>query len=227
MYSELVKKIKENVDFKSGIFQSDDSPNRIINVKWKHNVNFLVDVFNGRLWYYITRNSEQIFYTYTAKKCDNELFQSIQHLVNDIENGRFNSKKTHSEKIMEIINDRQLVSYMNKTKWCEFVHAMDEEMSIAPPFDLKNLSEDDHFELYERFYDRECYNNYDFKSIEWVKVKPKFHESIYRGMLIPDEKIYYDVTEEFIRLMKKYSIPFEYNETDEIYIIYGYKKAVS
>lgn len=29
--------------------------------------------------------------------------------------------------------------------------------------------------------------------------------------------------QEFIDLMEKYSIPLEYDEADEVYIIYGYK----
>lgn len=223
MYSELIKQIKENVDFKSGVFQSDDNPNRIINVKWKHNVNFTIDVSYGTLWYYITRNGEEVSSTYTARKCDDKFFKSIQHLVNDIENGRFNHKKTHSEKVMEVISERNLVGYMNNIKWKEFVHAMDKEMPCNVPFDLKNLFEDDHFELYDRLYDDECFNNYDFKSIEWVKVKPKFCDSIHRGMLIPDEEIPHDFTEEFLNLMKKYSIPYEYDKTEDVYIIYGYK----
>lgn len=223
MYSEVIKNIKEKVDFKSGIFQSDDNPNRIISVKWKHNVNFITDAFNGILWYYITRNGEQVSPTYTARKIDDKLFKSIQHLVNDIESGRFNSKKTHSERVSEIIIERRLTSYMNNTKWTEFVYAMDKEMPCNVPFDLKTLFEGDHFELYDRFYDDECFNNYDFKSIEWVKVKPKFYEFIHKGMLIPDKKILHDFTEEFINLMKKYHIPYEYNKTEDVYIIYGYK----
>lgn len=223
MYSEIIKKIKEKVDFKSGIFQTADNPNRIISVEWKHNVNFITDAFNGILWYYITRNGEQVSPTYTAQKCDDILFKSIQHFVNDIESGRFNSKKTHSERVSEIIIERRLTSYMNNTKWTEFVHAMDKEMPCNVPFDLKTLFEDDHFELYDRFYDDECFNNYDFKSIEWVKVKPKFCDNIHRGMLIPDEKISHDFTEEFVNLMKKYSIPYEYIEMEDVYIIYGYK----
>ncbi len=91
------------------------------------------------------------------------------------------------------------------------------------PFDLKTLFEDDHFELYDRFYDSECFNNYDFKSIKWVKVKPKFHESIHKGMLIPNEEIPHEVTEEFVDLIKKYFIQYEYDEINKLYIIYGYK----
>lgn len=224
MYSEIIKKIKENVDFKSGVFQSTDDENIIIDVKWKHNIHYIVDCFNGVLWDYVTRNGEKVsLISTTTKKPDEQWLKSTQKLVNQIENGDFNHKKTHSERVVEIISERRLTSYMNNTKWREFVHAMDEEMPCNVPFDLKNIFEDDHFELYDRFYDDECFNNYDFKSIEWVKVKPKFCDSIHRGMLIPDEKIPHDFINEFVSLMKKYSIPYEYIEAEDAYIIYGYK----
>lgn len=159
----------------------------------------------------------------STKKPDEEWLKHTQKLVNQIENGDFNHKKTRSDEIAEIISERRLTSYMNNTKWTEFVHAMDKEMPCNVPFYLKNIFEDDHSEFYDRFYDSECFNNYDFKSIEWVKVKPEFYESVYRGRLIPDEIIPHDFTNEFISLMKKYSIPYEYDETDNVYIIYGYK----
>lgn len=224
MYSELIKQIKEKIDFKSGVFQAVDGEKRLIDVAWKHNVHYIVDYFNGILWDYVTRNGEKVsLIGTTTKKPDEEWLKHTQKLVNQIENGDFNHKKTRSDKIAEIIQKRNLTSYMNNTKWREFVHAMDEEMSVAIPCDLKTIFEDVHDELFERCYDSESFNYYDFKSIEWVKVKPVFSEYKFRGMLIPDEEIPYDVTEEFVDLMKKYSIPYEYDEINKLYIIYGYK----
>lgn len=223
MCNEFVEKIKEKVDFKSGNLKKISSEQYEIYYKLNISLVLYFSKMNLNLWYYVTRNGEQISCIYTDRKIDDKFFKSLQHLVNEIENGSFNHKKTESEKIAEIIQNRRLTSYMNNTKWTEFIHAMDEEMPCNIPFDLKTLFEDDHFELYDRFYDDECFNNYDFKSIEWVKVKPKFCDNIHRGMLISDEEIPHDFTEEFINLMKKYSIPYEYDEINEVYIIYGYK----
>ncbi|MDE5570348.1 MAG: hypothetical protein K2J47_02325 [Ruminococcus sp.] len=223
MYSKLIKQIKEKIDFGSGILQATDDEKMLVDVKWKHNVHFIIKVFYGTLWYYVTRNGEQVAMTYTARKIDDIFFKSIQHLVNDIKDGKFNFKKTHSEKVADIIREKRLVGYMNNTKWKEFVHAMDEEMSVDVPYDLKTIFEECHDEFFDRFYDCESFNYYDFKSIEWVKVKPKFFESIHKGMLIPDEEIPHDYTKEFIDLMKKYSISYKYDEINEVYIIYGYK----
>lgn len=228
MYSEVIKKIKENVNFKSGVFQAVDGEKRLIDVAWKHNVHYIVDCFNGILCDYITRNGEKIsLICTTTKKPDEQWLKNTQKLVNQIENGDFNHKKTRSDEIAEIIQKRNLTSYMNNTKWREFVHAMSNEISAEVPYDFKTLFEYSHDDLFGTFYDCESFNYYDFKSIEWVKVKPVFSEYKFRGMLIPDEEIPYDVTDEFISLMKKYSIPCEYDEINEVYIIYGYKNTVS
>ncbi|MCM1133294.1 MAG: hypothetical protein NC340_07455 [Ruminococcus flavefaciens] len=223
MYSELVKEIREKIDFRSGIFQeiTPSGQTALLDVKYQHNIHLLLG-YNGRIWYGAYRNGEPVTYPYSICKPDEHFFNSLQHFVNEIDDGKFNRKKTDSELVSEIISERRLTSCMNNTKWREFVHAMDDGMPCNVPFDLKTLFEDDPFELYDRFYDSECFNNYDFKSIEWVKVQPKFCDSIHRDMLIPDEKIPHDFTAEFVNLMKKYSIPYEYDESG-VFIIYGYK----
>ncbi len=76
-------------------------------------------------------------------------------------------------------------------------------------------------DLFYTCYCSECFNGHDFKSLEWVKVKPKFCERKYRGRLIEDEEIWHDLEGEFIKGMKKYSIPYE--AEDGMYIVYGYR----
>lgn len=223
MNDEIIEKITEKIDFRSGTVQKITPEQFEICYKLNVHLVFYFHKSAKNVWHYVTRNGEQVSCTYINHKFDDAFFKSVQHLINEIENGDFNYKKTESEKIAEIIQKRRLVSYMNNTKWTEFVHAMSKEMSIAIPYDYKTLFDDYDNELFDIFYDRESFNNYNFKAIEWVKVKPKFYESIHKGMLIPDEKIFYDVSQEFISLMKKYSIPYEYDEVNEVYIIYGYK----
>lgn len=57
------------------------------------------------------------------------------------------------------------------------------------------------------WYDRESFNNYDFKSIVWVRVKLKVYITIHTERLIDDENELCDIEQEFMDLMKKYSIP--------------------
>lgn len=123
----------------------------------------------------------------------------------------------------QIIEKRQLTSYMNTTKWMEFLQVMSKEIFLRIPYAFRTLFDTGrrNDELFDDCYCRECFNGYDFKSLEWVKVKPKFCERRYRGRLIDDEEVWHDLEEEFIRGMKKYSIPYEGG--DGTYIVYGYR----
>lgn len=106
----------------------------------------------------------------------------------------------------------------------EFVFAMTQEMPMALPYDYKTLFEDSH-EIYYfgTAYDEDSFYFYDFKSIEWVKIKPSWTERINRGQLLDDKIMEYDYEKEFVALMKKYNIPYEYDEMEKVYVIYGYK----
>ena len=196
----------------------------VIDIGWKGNVHLQIFYRGSRYFYMVIRNEEQVSAGYYAGKPDESFFKSIQKLINEIENGDFDKKKTQREKIIEIVQRRKLTSYMNQTKWKEFLYAITEEMPIAPPYDYKTLFEDSHEKsCFGTAYDRESFNYYDFKSIEWVKIKPCFEEHVYQGRLMEDKIIHHNVEAEFLALMEKYNIPYEYDSIKEVYVIYGYK----
>lgn len=230
LVESVSKQVLDKIDFKRGIVQerSDEMREKgcALDVRWKMNVRLILYIhrWHRSYWYCVERNGEQVSPTHYGRKYDDQFFHLLQHLVNEVDNGDFNYKKTISEKIAEIVHERQLTSYMNDTKWKEFIHAMDEEMSLEVPYDYKTLLNERDNLSFCTGYDIESFNGYHFKSIEWVKVKPKFYERKHRGMLIEDEKIYHDVEQEFLDLMNKYSIPYEYDEANEAYTIYGYKR---
>ena len=89
----------------------------IYDVRWKKDVHFILSVnrWSGKYLYYVLRNGELLSCTNWAGKNAKKLLHSIQHLVNEIENGDFERKKTESEKIDEIIRNRKLTSCMNNT----------------------------------------------------------------------------------------------------------------
>lgn len=233
--TELEEKIRteilNRIDFKNGVLQeisnAERKAGRLLDVRWKRNVHFILHINrwnNNAFWYYAMRNGEMVSGSRYTRKLDDAFFHSVQHLVNEIDAGSFNSKKTVSDRIYEIIQERQLTSCMNDTKWKEFVHAMAEEMPIEIPYDYKTLFEETREKLqFDTHYDNESFNWYHFKSIEWVKVKPKFYEHRHRGLLVEDEKIHHDTEQEFLELMDKYSIPYEYDKTNGLYTIYGYR----
>lgn len=70
-----------------------------------------------------------------------------------------------------------------------------EEMPLKIPYAYRTLLDVDgrNDDLFYTCYCSECFNGHDFKSLEWVKVKPKFCERKYRGRLIEDEEIWHDL----------------------------------
>lgn len=58
------------------------------------------------------------------------------------------------EKVRKIVQQRNLCSYMNATKWKELRNAMMDEMPFPPPFIIKYL-------------DTECIEEADFQNDVW------------------------------------------------------------
>ncbi len=130
------------------------------------------------------------------------------------------------EKILRIVNERNLCSYMNNTKWNELITAVKNEMSFPPPFDIKYLTQEEvtqsEFENKdvdywgdwegENFPTQEYYIN-----IEWIKIRPRYLK--YRGKLIAPELV--DESKKIKEILERYNISFE--EKDGFYCIYGYR----
>ncbi len=133
---------------------------------------------------------------------------------------------TFKEKIRKIVQQRNLCSYMNDTKWRELQHAMVHEMPFPPPYEIKYLFENETKE--NQFYQdvpflgewENCEDGFDLDAafaIEWVKVRPQYLER--QGKLIKPKVIKAD--SQFVEILKKYSIPYEIE--NGTYCIYGYR----
>ena len=60
-------------------------------------------------------------------------------------------------------------------------------------------------------------------SIEWFKISCEIKEIKYRGRLIEDKVIIYDKRAEIYEILEKFNIPYEYDEIENAFFIYGYK----
>ena len=96
-----------------------------------------------------------------------------------------------------IVQQRQLCSCMNNTKWNELRNAMRFEMPFPPPFTMKTLFEE--------------------QQPKPIRIHPRYLER--RGRLIPPQV--QDASEQLESLLQKYAIPFEQYGSD--YLIYGYR----
>ena len=137
----------------------------------------------------------------------------------------FDNFKGHKEQVAGIIEQKGLFLVMNDTKWLELQKAID-TLPFPPPFILKMVTDMDNHSVEHLEDAPRCLGDWSsfweeglppFFGIEWVKVRPR--RGIYQGRLIADKII--DETAEFIKILEKYSIPYE-NENGTI-TIYGYR----
>ena len=129
------------------------------------------------------------------------------------------------KKIRKIVEQRQLCSYMNDTKWNELRHAMLEEMPFPPPYVIKWIykeCENEDF-LEDVSYLGDWNEALAFgdrvhgAAIEWMKIRPRYLK--YQGKLVPPKLI--DASAEFEAILNRLHIPYE--AEDGAYCIYGYK----
>ena len=128
------------------------------------------------------------------------------------------------EKVKKIVQQRNLCSYMNDTKWSELRHAMLYEMPFPPPYILKFLFEEE--AVGEKYFHQDVnylggwedgFLMHNAFAVEWIKIRPRYLK--FRGQLLEPEVI--QAESELIKILKKYSIPYEENEG--VYCIYGYR----
>ncbi len=75
---------------------------------------YRVFIINNRSgWYYILKNNEQISLTYHYSEINDIFFQKLQKIIDDIESGKYNNKKTPSEKIRMIVEEDSPVYEMS------------------------------------------------------------------------------------------------------------------
>ncbi|WP_416325919.1 DUF6678 family protein [[Eubacterium] hominis] len=216
-----------DIDFGSGIRQNDG----ILSVYWPDGVRLKLQ----KDWMYLLtiERDGYIFTRQRFKKLDHQLLIWVERFAKDISAGRYKTKKTEKEMILDIITKRNLVSFMNNTKWQELRVGMLNEMPFVPPYEYKTLFDDNNYILEEYvqhliknegpncFYslDEESFNFLNYKAMEWLKVRPRFFME--DGGLLVKKKVWYDCEKEFIEILKKYSIPYELE--NGVYTIYGYR----
>ncbi len=155
------------------------------------------------------------------------LIQRLQQVIRDIERGRFARTKTTAELVAQIVQERQLTSCMNNTKWDCFRNAMINEMPFCPPYEIKTLFDDDTSFItnfiasdiwYQGNYDAEEFVNLNYKVIEYLAVKPKYYEN--KGGLLAPKKIWHNAEETFAQILYNCHIPCK--KCGDACLIYGY-----
>jgi hypothetical protein len=138
----------------------------------------------------------------------------------EMSNASSNKSKKYKRIIMNEVENRQLTSVMNNTKWSELQREV-EKLPFPPPYILRGVLDDTEIEyLYDDvFYIGDWTDEVlkPFFSIEWLMIRPRYAK--HRGRYVKPEII--DETEMFLKILIENDIPYE--ESNGSYFIYGYK----
>jgi hypothetical protein len=230
-YESLHKKLNP----RSGKFQPIGSINengwvKVLDIKWKGGIHFIVErsCLYRWGWCYVMRDGQLLSpMCYIAVPSDKE-YESLQHHIDDIEDGKYKNKKTLREQVKSFIEERSLVSYMNNTKWRELVNDIMEKATwdCIQYKTLFNEAAPEPNVFWDLHYD-EDYNfgseTLDLSDIEWMKIKHVETVREHIGLLVPDKIQTIDHKSLILEILQKHSIPYEYNEAEQTFTIYGYR----
>lgn len=228
-YINMVHEILDKeLHFYSGVkqeltmFEEDVYFCKALDVRWKGDIHFEVKTSKGIGWYFVSRNNQEISNLYHFHKMNDSTITHMQQLINDIENGRYHSKKTLREQIVTIVEERGLTGYMNTTKWKELLYELETNLKELS-FMYKTLFDESEPKDFWSLAGDEYIEHINTAVIEWMKINPVYTEYEHQGALLDDKIQVYNMESELISILKKYNIPYEYIEGEKVYIIYGYK----
>lgn len=200
-------------------------------VRWKGGLTLRL-FFRWSSYWILIEKEDTIFQSIRLDK-KQYVMETLQKKIRDIERGQFSRKKSTAELVAQIVQQKQLTSCMNNTKWDLFRSTMLEEMPFPPPYEIKTLfDEDDIFIKNFITNDASCqgcyidedFVNLNYKTIEYLVIKTRYYHT--SGGRLVSHKIWNDATSQFLELMKKYHIPYVLCETfNDTFFIYGYYRS--
>jgi len=118
-----------------------------------------------------------------------------------------------NEALLKVIDQRQLVSVMNKTKWKELCSSFSDKCKISPVVRYKLIYEDNILG-FSKVWWNELFD--DSAAIEWLDFDPIEHE--FRGHLLSDKDT--DIRSEILDVFRKFNI--SYSIEGKYYRVWGY-----
>lgn len=225
----------EQLEIKRGVvlndLDKDPKDGILFCMRWKGGLTLRLSYHWSCYWITVEKE-DTIFQNIRLDKAQ-YVMASLQKMIRNIERGQFARRKTTAELVAKIVQQRQLTSCMNNTKWNRFRTAMLEEMPFPPPYEIKTLFDEDvafikNFATqdagYQGCYIEEDFVDLNYKVIEYLIIKTRYYDTA-GGRLAP-QKIWHDTTAQFLALMEKYHIPYiPYEKPDDTFAIYGYCKS--
>jgi len=212
------------IDFGKGKIQGVSGD--ILHVEYPSGIRLIVRAYRYKP-YYVMLAKENTFLPTVYCYSKAEVLSYVRNLNREIQAGKYKNKNTLRKQAFQIVQERNLTSYMNNTKWYRLLKIVNEKLPFRPPYIYKLLSDTPDREEIQPFrhlpdspqcWCGECFANYRFYEIEWVRITPKYAVN-HGGRLVENLEIF-DETEELVQELENAHIPFE-KENQDI-IIYGY-----
>lgn len=194
----------------------------VYNVVWKRGIHFIAAVSSFGGQYYVMRDNCMISRLYHFSRTDDELYRKMQKLINEIDSGKYLNKKTIKEQVSEIVEQRGLTSFMNNTKWRELLNALNENIDDIE-IQYKTLFEIEPPDQYWELNGDEYIKYMNYAVIEWLKIKTTLTKVKSIGVLLPLQVDTSDKTEDILHIFKIYNITYEYDDSEQAFVVYGYR----
>ena len=207
------------IPFGTGVIHQDSAD--ILHVEWKSGIRLQVMAYPHNLGVMISKEDTILHSMECHSKAD--LLSRVRNIAREIETGKYRNKKTLREQTFQIIQERNLTSYMNNTKWEKLLEIVNQKLPFKPEQVYKTLFDEDIQPLSSiptspGCYCEECFPH-RFYLIEWVRLTPKY--AVNHGGYLVEKLEIHDETQELIEELKKTHIPFQ-TENQDI-VIYGYR----
>ncbi len=130
-------------------------------------------------------------------------------MVEEIEAGKYEHKKTLKDKIRETVQSRKLGAWMDNTKW----QALFSEISKIDSLPIKNKTLFDENEPidYRTLARDELINAMDYALIEWLGISCVIEKKEYCGQLLSPKTEEFEVKADNEAFLKRYSINYEFD----------------
>lgn len=222
MNEEQYKNLRNSLNVRNGDLQPNNIPDDVFQVKWPGNIAFTVHGNQNYGWFYVERNQQQVSSVFHFRKSpDLRTVGIMQNLIDEAETGKYNNKKTLSDKIRDVIEQRQLTSCMNNTKWREMLDDIIEIPNLTIRY--KSLFDEAEPESSWKIADDESLRYINLSEIEWLKIDDVTREYSRKGLLLDPEVTEENVKDKIERILEKHSIYYEYEADSGVFTVFGYK----
>ena len=223
MDHELYQSLCDSLDVpSSGTIQMNDMSDDVFQIKWPGNIAFTVRGTKKFGWFYVERNQQQVSAGFHyCRILDLRAIGIMQNLIDEAESGKYNNKKTLSDRIQDVIQQRQLTSYMNKTKWREMINDIKEIPHLSIKY--KTLFDEFEPELYWTVIGDEYLCHMNTAVIEWFKIEDVIKKYSRKGLLLEPEVSKEKVKDKIQSIFEKHSIYYEYERNSGVFTVFGYR----